>query len=77
MNDWTISLANHKLVSIAYIDFKAAFDVISHSKLLVKLSGYGISGCNMNQRSVKFFKNHVLGTLNNIIRSGTAHFRIN
>ena len=45
MNDWTISLANHKLVSIAYIEFKSAFDVISHSKLLVKLSGYGISGC--------------------------------
>ena len=45
MNDWTISLANYKSVSIAYIDFKSAFDLISHFKLLVKLSGYGISVC--------------------------------
>ena len=29
---------------IAYIDFKSAFDSISHSKLLLKLTSYGIEG---------------------------------
>ena len=42
LNDWTISLMNRKSVSIAYIDFKSAFDSLSHSKLLTKLTGYGI-----------------------------------
>ena len=44
LNDWSISLSNHKSVTIAYIDFQRAFDVISHRKLLHKLSSYGISG---------------------------------
>ena len=44
INDWTISLNNHKSVSVAYIDFKSAFDCISHSKLILKLSSYGIKG---------------------------------
>jgi hypothetical protein len=44
INDWTISLSNHQSVTIAYIDFKSAFDCISHSKLLQKLSCYGIKG---------------------------------
>ena len=43
-HDWTISLANRNSVNIAYIDFKSAFDCISHPKLLIKLSSYGIKG---------------------------------
>jgi hypothetical protein len=43
LNDWTISLSNHKSVTVAYIDFKSAFDSISHNKLLIKLSSYGIT----------------------------------
>ena len=39
-----ISLSNHQSVTIAYIDFKSAFDCISHSKLLQKLSCYGVKG---------------------------------
>src|SRR6266536_1681599 len=42
LNDWSIFLSNHKSVAIAYIDFKSAFDTISHAKLLLKLSSYGI-----------------------------------
>ena len=44
LNDWTISLANHKSVAVAYIDFTRAFDSISYSKLFIKLEGYGIGG---------------------------------
>ena len=44
INDWSISLANHHSVDIAYIDFCRAFDAISHPKLLLKLSAYGLSG---------------------------------
>ncbi|MFZ2538165.1 MAG: reverse transcriptase family protein [Oscillospiraceae bacterium] len=43
LNDWTISLSNHNSVTICYIDFQRAFDVISHNKLLHKLAAYGIS----------------------------------
>ena len=42
LNDWTVSLSNHKSVTIAYMDIKSAFDSISHKKLLLKLTGYGI-----------------------------------
>ena len=44
LNDWTISLSNHKSVVVAYIDFARAFDSISYSKLFIKLEAYGIGG---------------------------------
>ncbi|MFZ2537931.1 MAG: reverse transcriptase family protein, partial [Oscillospiraceae bacterium] len=44
LNDWTLSLSNHKSVLAAYVDFSRAFDSLSHAKLLHKLSGYGITG---------------------------------
>ena len=42
--DWSISLAAHTSVVVANIDFQKAFDTVSHTKLLHKLSGYGIHG---------------------------------
>ena len=44
LNSWTLSLSNHKSVTIAYVDFQRAFDSISHAKLIHKLTSYGISG---------------------------------
>ena len=44
VNDWTLALNNNKGVAIAYIDYAKAFDVVCHSKLLLKLSAYGITG---------------------------------
>ena len=44
VNDWTLALNNRQNVAIAYIDYAKAFDVVSHVKLLHKLSAYGITG---------------------------------
>ena len=44
LNSWTLSLSNHKSVTIAYVDFQRAFDSISPVKLIHKLTSYGISG---------------------------------
>jgi len=37
-------LANRHLVDCIYIDFKRAFDVVCHSKLITELQAYGIGG---------------------------------
>ena len=44
LHDWSISLANNNSINIAYIDYKSAFDCISHPKFLIKLTSYGIKG---------------------------------
>ena len=44
LNDWTVSLTNNRSVIVAYVDFRRAFDVISHTKLLQKLVSYGVDG---------------------------------
>ena len=44
LNSWTLSLSNHKSVTVAYVDFQRAFDSISYPKLIHKLTSYGVSG---------------------------------
>ena len=44
VNDWTLAINDRKSVGAAYIDYTRAFDCVSHSKLLLKLRSYGISG---------------------------------
>jgi len=44
MNDWTLIVQSKHAVTIAYIDFSRAFDSVSHEKLFVRLSDYGIHG---------------------------------
>ena len=41
---WTLALNDKASVATVYIDYSKAFDVVCHSKLLYKLSVYGISG---------------------------------
>jgi hypothetical protein len=48
VNEWTIKLDNQSTNTVVYVDFKKAFDSVSHSKLLGKLSAYGISGDLLN-----------------------------
>ena len=40
--DWVVGLSNRKAVDVVYIDFSKAFDSVVYSKLLIKLSSYGI-----------------------------------
>ena len=42
LQDWQLSIKHRKLIDIVYLDFKKAFDSLVHSKILVKLSCYGI-----------------------------------
>ena len=44
MNDWTLFIQYKRLVTVVYIDFSKAFDVVSHDKLLIRLAAYGITG---------------------------------
>jgi hypothetical protein len=44
LNDWTLTINDKNSVAVAYVDFKRAFDCVSHNKLLVKLRSYGFSG---------------------------------
>lgn len=44
INDWSIALRNHHAVDTVYFDFAKAFDSVSHTKLLYKLTAYGIDG---------------------------------
>ena len=44
LNDWTLNIENKVGQRVAYIDFTKAFDSVCHSKLIAKLSQYGIAG---------------------------------
>lgn len=43
-NDWSISVQSKEQVTIVYIDFTKAFDLVSHQKLFAKLHSYGVRG---------------------------------
>ena len=43
-NDWTIYVQARDQTTVIYIDFKKAFDVVSHEKLFIRLQSYNITG---------------------------------
>lgn len=43
-HDWAVAIHGHQSVDAIYVDFSRAFDSVVHSKLIFKLSNYGISG---------------------------------
>ena len=43
LQDWVLSIDNKRVTDVIYIDFKKAFDRVSHKKLLLKLSSYDIT----------------------------------
>ena len=44
LNIWTEALSHHLPVDIIYLDLEKAFDKVPHSRLLLQLRRYGISG---------------------------------
>ena len=44
LEDWTETLDDKACVDIAYLDFRKAFDLVSHKHLLLKLHKHGING---------------------------------
>ena len=43
-HDWAVSVHGGHAVDVIYIDFSRAFDSVVHTKLIYKLSNFGISG---------------------------------
>ena len=48
LEDWTSMLEDGDCVDIAYLDFRKAFDLVSHKHLLLKLQKHGITGQILN-----------------------------
>jgi len=44
LNDWTLHFRSNSATDIIFIDYSKAFEKVTHSKLIRKLEGYGISG---------------------------------
>ena len=44
MEDFLCWLDDGNCIDVMYFDFKAAFDSVTHERLLSKLDSYGISG---------------------------------
>ena len=50
MNDWTLEVQNKQAIRPT-IDFSRAFDSVSHDKLFIHLSEYGIASCYVGYKT--------------------------
>ena len=48
VTDWSLNLDHQRSTDAIYFDFRKAFDSVSHTKLLLKLRAYGLSGPLLN-----------------------------
>ena len=44
IDDWSEAMDKGEMVDVIYMDFQKAFDTVTHTRLLSKLRGYGITG---------------------------------
>ena len=44
LEDWVMNIESRSITDVVFVDFKKAFDSVSHAKLVMKLKAYGISG---------------------------------
>ena len=64
-NYWTSSLEAGNSVDILYFDFAKAFDSVSHSRLLIKLETYGITG-----KVLAWLRNFLIGRRQRVVLNG-------
>ena len=62
INYWTSSLEAGNSVDILYFDFAKAFDSVSHSRLLIKLEAYGITG-----KVLAWLRNFLIGQRQRVV----------
>ena len=48
LDQWTSSIQSGIPIDVVYFEFQKAFDTVPHSRLLLKLAAYGISGNLLN-----------------------------
>ena len=44
MDQWTEIIDNEECFDVLYLDFRKAFDTVSHARMLNKLRAHGIDG---------------------------------
>ena len=72
VNDWPLSLKNSNTTDIIFVDFKKAFDSVSHQKLISKIESYGIQGDLLDWIKA-FLKNRTQATkINNCVSTNIS-----
>jgi len=72
LNDWVVNVESKLITDVLYIDFRKAFDSVSHNKLLIKLKAYGIDG-NLIGWIASFLSNRTqVVRLNNCLSNSIA-----
>jgi ribonuclease P/MRP protein subunit RPP40 len=64
--DWNVALRSKKAVDIIYLDFAKAFDSVVHSKLIAKLTYYGV-----NDMLLKWIESFLVGR-SQFVRIGSS-----
>ena len=67
LENWTEILEGGNCIDVAYLDFRKAFDLVSHELLIYKMSKYGIDGKILN-----WVKNWLQDRTQRVVIRGTA-----
>ncbi|CAL4061280.1 unnamed protein product [Meganyctiphanes norvegica] len=67
LESWTEIIDDGDCIDVAYLDFRKAFDLVSHKHLLYKMSKYGIEG-----QILDWVKDFLNGRTQRVVIRGTA-----